>query len=80
MVLGETALLGLCGALDVPRWLYDEAMSGALGFWVLVVPGVILNRQPRFNENESFFHLEGVTFPLPAVMPVVERGAGGGAR
>ncbi|MBK7192658.1 MAG: protein kinase [Myxococcales bacterium] len=80
VVLGETALLGLCGALDVPRWLYDEAMSGALGFWVLVVPGVILNRQPRFNENESFFHLEGVTFPLPAVMPVVERGAGGGAR
>jgi hypothetical protein len=48
VVLGETALLGLCGALDVPRWLYDEAMSGALGFWVLVVPGVILNRQPRF--------------------------------
>ncbi|MEZ4399111.1 MAG: protein kinase [Kofleriaceae bacterium] len=73
VVLGETALLGLCGALDVPRWLYDEAMSGALGFWVLVVPGVILNRQPRFNEHESFFHLEGVTFPLPAVMP------GGGA-
>ena len=33
VVLGETALLGLCGALDVPRWLYDEAMSGALGFW-----------------------------------------------
>ena len=69
VVLGDTALLGLCGAVDVPRWLYDEALSGSQGFWVMVVPGVIHNRQPRFNEDQPLFHLEGVTFPLLAVMP-----------
>lgn len=70
VVLGDTALLGLCGATDVPRWLYDELLSGSQGFWIMVVPGVIHNRQPRFNEHEPFFHLEGVTFPLLESMPV----------
>ena len=37
-------------ALDLPRRLYDETLSGSRGFWVLVVPGVIHNRQPRFNK------------------------------
>ena len=49
VILGDTALLGLCEALDLPRRLYDETLSGSRGFWVLVVPGVIHNRQPRFN-------------------------------
>jgi hypothetical protein len=64
IVLGDTALLGLCEALDLPRRLYDETMSGSRGFWVLVVPGVIHNRQPRFNEGPAMWHLEGATLPL----------------
>jgi serine/threonine protein kinase len=70
IVLGDTALLGLCGALDVPRRLYDQTLSGADGFWVLVLPGVIHNRQPLFNESTPVWHLEGVTFPLRVPMPV----------
>lgn len=71
LVLGDTALLGLCGALDVPRRLYDLTMSGSEGFWVLVLPGVIHNRQPLFNESVPVWHLEGVTFPLRAPIPSV---------
>jgi hypothetical protein len=70
IVLGDTALWGLCAALDLPRRLYDEALGGGHGFWVVVVPGVIHNRQPRFNEGETLWHLEGaalsLTHPLPA--------------
>jgi len=63
-VLGDTALFALCDALDLPRRLYDETLSGSRGFWVLVVPGVIHNRQPRFNEDLPMWHLEGATLPL----------------
>ncbi len=69
IVLGETALFGLCEALDLPRRLYDETLSGSRGFWVLVVPGVIHNRQPRFNEGPAMWHLEGATLPLDKSLP-----------
>lgn len=73
LVLGDTGLLGLCDALDLPRRLYDETMSGNRGFWVLVVPGVIHKRQPRFNEGPALWHLEGATIsllhPLPSPSP-----------
>jgi serine/threonine protein kinase len=69
IVLGDTALLGLCDALDLPRRLYDETLSGSLGFWVLLVPGVIHNRQPRFNEGPAMWHLEGATLPLLHPLP-----------
>ncbi|MFH1866164.1 MAG: hypothetical protein ABIK85_09800, partial [Candidatus Eisenbacteria bacterium] len=69
VVLGDTALFGLCEALDFPRRLYDETLSGGLGFWVLVVPGVIHNRQPRFNEDAPLWHLEGATLPLLNPLP-----------
>jgi serine/threonine protein kinase len=69
IVLGDTALLGLCDALDLPRRLYDETLSGSRGFWVLVVPGVIHNRQPRFNEGQAMWHLEGATLPLLSPLP-----------
>lgn len=73
LVLGDTALLELCGtekteALDAPRYLYDQTLAGDRGFWVLVVPGVIHNRQPLFNERYPLFHLAGVTFPLLTCM------------
>lgn len=69
IVLGDTALLGLCESLDLPRRLYDETLSGSRGFWVLVVPGVIHNRQPRFNEGPAMWHLEGATLPLLHPLP-----------
>lgn len=69
VVLGDTSLFGLCEALDLPRRLYDETLSGSRGFWVLVVPGVIHNRQPRFNEGPSMWHLEGATLPLLNPLP-----------
>jgi len=69
VVLGDTALLGLCDALDLPRRLYDETLSGSHGFWVLVIPGVIHNRQPRFNEGPAMWHLEGATVALVNPLP-----------
>jgi serine/threonine protein kinase len=69
IVLGDTALFGLCEALDLPRRLYDETLSGSRGFWILVVPGVIHNRQPRFNEGPAMWHLEGATLPLLNPLP-----------
>lgn len=69
IVLGDTSLFGLCEALDLPRRLYDETLSGSRGFWILVVPGVIHNRQPRFNEGPAMWHLEGATVPLLNPLP-----------
>lgn len=69
VVLGDTSLFGLCEALDLPRRLYDETLSGSRGFWVLVIPGVIHNRQPRFNEGPPMWHLEGATLPLLNPLP-----------
>lgn len=69
LVLGDVALLGLCEALDLPRRLYDETLSGDRGFWILVVPGVIHNRQPLFNEATAMWHLEGATQALLNPLP-----------
>jgi hypothetical protein len=69
IVLGDTALFGVCEVLDLPRRLYDETLSGSRGFWILVVPGVIHNRQPRFNEGPAMWHLEGATLPLLNPLP-----------
>ena len=75
IVLGETSLLALCSALEAPRLLYDTTLDGSVGFWVLVVPGVIYKDQPRFNEDQPLFHLEGVTIPLVRPMPAVPQPA-----
>ena len=72
LILGDTGLFGLCDSLDLPRRLYDETLSGSRGFWVLVVPGVIHNRQPRFNEGPPMWHLEGATLPLLNPLPIEE--------
>lgn len=70
IVLGDTSLLGLCEALDLPRRLYAETLSGSRGFWVLVVPGVIHKQQPLFNEGVQMWHMPGVTLPLLRPLPV----------
>lgn len=69
IVLGDTGLWGTCDALDLPRLIYDETLSGTLGFWVIVVPGVIHKEQPRFNEGPSTWHLKGATVALLEALP-----------
>jgi serine/threonine protein kinase len=69
IVLGDTSLFGLCETLDLPRRLYDETLSGSRGFWILVVPGVFYQKQPRFNEGPAMWHLEGATLPLLNPLP-----------
>lgn len=64
-VLGDTGLLGILGALDSIRRLYDETLTGEFGFWVLVIPGRILDeRQPFFNNKERVWHLSGVVLEV----------------
>jgi len=71
-VLGDTALLGLFDALDQLRRFYDLTLSGEHGFWVLVIPGIIHDRQPLFNEKVPVWHLEGCTLPLLQPIPLQE--------
>lgn len=59
LVLGATAVLGACGATHLVRRLYDQTSGGSKGFWALVIPGVVHQTQPWFNENEPVFHIEG---------------------
>lgn len=67
-VPGDTGILELCEALHLVQRLYDDTVSGARGFWVVVVPGVIHRRQPRFNERRPIFHLEGAVLPVMGEM------------
>jgi len=48
----------------VIRRLYDETQTGARGFWVVLVPGVIFRRQPGFNERLPLFHVDGTVLPV----------------
>jgi hypothetical protein len=75
IVLGDTALLGLCGALDLPRRRMTRRCRAAK-LWVLVVPGVIHNRQPLFNEGRPS-GIWGATFPLNARCPRSAHESGG---
>jgi serine/threonine protein kinase/DNA-binding transcriptional ArsR family regulator len=63
VVLGDTAILGVCDALHLVRTLYDEASAGGRGFWIMVVPGVLYEKQPMFLETRPLFHLES-TLPI----------------
>jgi serine/threonine protein kinase/predicted XRE-type DNA-binding protein len=65
-VIGDLAILGLCDATHILRLLYDETQTGARGFWAVVVPGVIYERQPRFNEGTALFHMDGTVLPVTA--------------
>lgn len=70
VVLGATAVLGTCGAASsVVKRLYEATSGGTKGFWALVIPGVIHQRQPWFNETEPVFHLEGHVLPLTRELP-----------
>lgn len=67
VVLGDTALFGVCDALHLVRTLYDRTVPGGKGFWALVIPGTLSNKQPLFNErpNAQVFSIEGSVVRLP---------------
>jgi serine/threonine protein kinase len=77
IVVGDTALFALCDALDLPRRLYDETLSGSHGFWILIVPGVIHKQQPLFNEGSPMWHLDGATLPLANPLCIDAKRVGG---
>lgn len=64
-VLGDTGSWGVCGALHLPRRLYDLTTERDLGLCVLVVPGVYRSQRVQFNESQSpVFGLAEHIFPL----------------
>jgi len=69
VVLADTAVLGVCDAHHLVRRLYNEVMSGSRGFWVVVIPGVISQSQPLFNEKTPVFRLDGLILPLNEEIP-----------
>lgn len=75
IVLADTGLLGLCDALHLVRRVYDQTHTGGRGFWALVIPGVVRDSQPLFNEapGANVFSLPNthlqIAEPLPAPAP-----------
>ena len=75
IVLADTGLLGLCDALHLVRRIYDQTHTGGRGFWALVIPGVVRDSQPLFNEapGANVFSLPNthlqITDPLPESAP-----------
>ncbi|MBI4699810.1 MAG: protein kinase [Deltaproteobacteria bacterium] len=63
VVLGDTAIFAVCEALHLVRKLYDETSAGGRGFWIMVVPGVVYQKQPLFLERAPIFHPES-TLPI----------------
>ena len=63
-VLGDTALLGLCEAKHLVTRVYERALGGAMGFWVVVVPGVVHQQQPLLNEVDNLGSWPGMVLPL----------------
>jgi len=66
VVLGDAAILRVCDALHLVRRLYDLTAPGGRGVWAVVVPGVVHQRQPLFNEKPGamVFSIEGATLPV----------------
>ncbi len=64
VVLHETGILEALGGLEQVRLLYDRVQGQAVGFWVIVIPGVILERRPLFNDRTPVWHQPGLVLPL----------------
>ncbi|CAN5925135.1 hypothetical protein BH11MYX4_BH11MYX4_02990 [soil metagenome] len=71
IVLGDTALWAVCDSLHLVRRLYDLTSTGGRGFWVLVVPGLVHQTQPLFNEKPGaiVFSMGGTVLPLTKPVP-----------
>jgi serine/threonine protein kinase len=64
VVLHETGLLDTLGGLEQIRLLYDRVHGQGVGFWIVVIPGVILERRPLFNDRTPVWHQPGLVLPL----------------
>ncbi len=70
VVLGDTAVLQVCAAQHLVNRVYDATLSGGRGFWAVVVPGIIYERTPLFNERDPLPWIEGSVLPLRDAIPV----------
>lgn len=64
VVVYDTGLLEVLGGLEQVRLLYDRVAGRGAGFWILVVPGVVHQRQPLFNDRTEIWHQPGLVLPL----------------
>lgn len=64
VVVHEAGILGVLGGLDQIRLLYDRVLGQPVGLWILVIPGLVRDRQPLFNEREPVWHHAGCALPL----------------
>jgi len=64
VVLHNTGILEALGGLEQIRLLYARVTGQSSGLWVVVVPGVILDRQPLFNDRTPVWHQPGLVLPL----------------
>lgn len=64
VVLHEAGILEALGGLEQIRLLYDRVQGQAAGFWIVVIPGVILERRPLFNDRTPVWHQPGLVLPL----------------
>lgn len=71
-VLGDTGIFELCNALHLCRTLYNQTHTGNRGFFALVIPGSIHERQPKFNEHTPVFPGAGSVIPIYEPVPVKE--------
>lgn len=51
------------------RRLYDDTVGGTRGFWAVVIPGVIRERNPLFRERTQLLVVDGTTLPLTLPIP-----------
>jgi serine/threonine protein kinase len=70
VVLGDTAVLQICDALHLVNRLYDATVTGGRGFWAMVVPGIIYEHTPLFNEGHRLAWVEGSVLPVRELIPV----------
>ncbi|MES2638062.1 MAG: NERD domain-containing protein kinase family protein [Myxococcota bacterium] len=64
VVLHETGILDTLGGLEQIRLMYDRVQGQGVGFWIVVIPGVILERRPLFNDRTAVWHQPGLVLPL----------------
>ena len=69
VVVSDTGILGVCNALHLIGKLATETSSRDAGVWAVVIPGVIHQRAPLFNEERPVANIPGMVLPVPRAIP-----------
>ncbi len=71
IVLSDVGIWGIDPELAkrLVRRIYDETVGGTKGFWAVVIPGVVRERNPLFLERTQLFVVDGTTLPLGLAIP-----------